>query len=240
MSESVELNRRRALSVVAVTAIGGALVSQRAFAAETGAAAADAAALISGADVCMITPETTEGPYYFDPSLERVDITEGHPGVPASIQLQVVDVACKPASGARVDIWHCDAAGLYSGYAGQGDDQQTSTVGKTFLRGTQFTDASGVAAFTSIYPGWYRGRTTHIHFKVFLNKVDVLTGQIFFPDALSQFIYERVPPYARKAARDTLNAGDGIAAQATRGSFAYVKELADKYLVPEKDRRGTQ
>jgi protocatechuate 3,4-dioxygenase beta subunit len=232
MTKPFTLDRRRALSLVAVTAIGGALLNQKAFAAEAGASSADAAALIPGADVCVITPEVTEGPYYFDPKLERAEITEGHPGVPAAIRLQVVDGACKPIAKARVDIWHCDASGLYSGYAGQGDDGQTTTEGKTFLRGTQFTAETGTVEFASIYPGWYRGRTTHIHFKVFLDQTNVLTGQIFFPDALSQFIYERVPPYnARKTARDTLNTSDGIASQATRGSFAYVKELADKYLV---------
>ena len=230
MTEPHAVDRRHALYLVGVTAACGALLSQRAFAA--GATAAAATGLMPGADVCVITPEVTEGPYYFDPKLERADITEGHPGVPTTIRLQLVDGGCRPVPKARVDIWHCDASGLYSGYAGQGDDGQTTTIGKTFLRGTQFTDSGGVVEFTTIYPGWYHGRTTHVHFKVFLDQASVLTGQIFFPDALSQFIYERVPPYnARKATRDTLNTSDGIATQATRGSFAYVKELADQYLV---------
>jgi protocatechuate 3,4-dioxygenase beta subunit len=164
----------------------------------------------------------------------RQDITEGRAGVPVLVRLQVVDAACKPMPGARVDIWHCDATGLYSNYAGQGDDRSSpvSTKGETFLRGTQLADAQGVASFRSIYPGWYRGRTTHIHFKMFLDQATVLTGQIFFPDALSEFIYSTVPPYAdRKAVRDTLNDADFIAKQATRASYAFIKEEDDAYLV---------
>lgn len=148
--------------------------------------------------------------------------------------MQVVDAACKPKPGSRVDIWHCDAAGLYSNYSGQGDDLEhpTTTEGETFLRGTQMADERGIVNFTSIYPGWYRGRTAHVHFKVFLENNNVLTGQIFFPDALSEFIYQNVPPYSERAVqRDTLNDGDFIAKQASRASFASVKEEDETYLV---------
>jgi protocatechuate 3,4-dioxygenase beta subunit len=221
------LTRRGAISLIGVTAAGGALLSRAAFAAETGN---EITGLMPGADVCMITPEVTEGPYYFDPKLERADITEGHPGVPTTIKLQIVDATCKPIEGARVDIWHADASGVYSGYANQTDSKDTT--GETFMRGTLFTDSQGLVAFTTTYPGWYRGRTTHVHFKVFLDTTNVLTGQIFFPDALSQYIYENVAPYSERGAdRETLNSNDSIAAQATRASFAYVKELADQYLV---------
>jgi len=226
------LNRRQAFSLVAVTAAGGALTSQRAFAQETGATASDTVGLMPGADICVITPEVTEGPYYFDPALERADITEGRPGVATRIRLQVVDAACLPMAGARVDIWQCDATGLYSGYAGQGNDGTADTTGETFMRGTLFTDAKGIAEFTTVYPGWYRGRTTHVHFKVFLDESNILTGQIFFPDALSEYLYLNIAPYnERGAERDTLNTNDNIAQQATRASFAYVKELDEDYLV---------
>jgi len=229
MTETSKLNRRDAFRLVAVTASGGLLMSQNAFAQEAGTAPAG---LMPGADVCVITPEVTEGPYYFDPALERADITEGRPGVTTTIRLQVVDAACAPMANARVDIWHCDATGLYSGYAGQGNDGSADTTGETFMRGTLLTDASGIAAFQTVYPGWYRGRTTHVHFKVFLDETNILTGQIFFPDALSEFIYLNIAPYSERGAeRDTLNSNDNIAAQATRASFAYVKELADEYLV---------
>lgn len=137
-----------------------------------------------------------------------------------------------PMPGARVDIWHCDATGVYSGYAGQGDDGNTDTTGQTFMRGTQFADDNGIAEFETVYPSWYRGRTTHVHFKVFLDETNILTGQIFFPDALSEYIYLNVAPYnERSGTRDTLNANDGIATQSTRAAFAFVKELDEEYLV---------
>src|SRR5689334_3747723 len=117
------VTRRHALSLIAVTATGVA-VSREAFAAES------TTPLLNGADVCVFTPEVTEGPYYFDPSLERMDITEGRPGLPTTVRLQVVDQACKPLAGARVDIWHCDASGLYSGYARQTGG--ADTTGETF------------------------------------------------------------------------------------------------------------
>ena len=105
-----------------------------------------------------------------------------------------------------------------------------SEQGETFLRGTQMADGRGVAEFITIYPGWYRGRTTHVHFKVFLDARTVLTGQIFFPDALSEFLYLNVPAYLRDGARDTLNDGDGIARQATRASHAAIAEGDAAYL----------
>jgi protocatechuate 3,4-dioxygenase beta subunit len=225
------LSRRNALKLVAVTAAGGALMSQSAFAQQTAASAAAETTLIPGADVCVLTPEVTGGPYYFDPGLERADITEGtQAGVATKVRLQIVDATCKPIEGARVDIWHCNAIGLYSGYPNQPGGVDTS--GETFLRGTQFASASGIVEFETIYPGWYPGRTTHIHFKVFLDQQTVLTGQIFFPDALSQFIYQNVAPYTDHGHdRRVMNGSDNIAARATRASFAYVKELEERYLV---------
>lgn len=226
------LNRRDAFRAIAVTASGGLLMSQQAFAQEAGASTTQTAALLQGADVCAIVPEVTEGPYYFDPTMERVDITEGRPGIPTRIRLQVVDASCTPLPGARVDIWHCDATGVYSGYAGQGDDGSVDTSGETFMRGTQFADANGIVEFETVYPSWYRGRTTHVHFKIFLDATNILTGQIFFPDALSEYIYLNVAPYNdRTGTRDTLNANDSIAAQSTRAAFAFIKELEEEYLV---------
>lgn len=225
------LNRRDAFKALAVTASGGLVMSQSAFAQEAGVSASQTAALLQGADVCAIIPEVTEGPYYFDPALERTDITEARPGIPLRIRLQVVDAACAVIEGARVDIWHCDATGVYSGYPGQGDDGSVDTTGETFMRGTQFADANGLVEFETVYPSWYRGRTTHIHFKVFIAENVILTGQIFFPDALSEYIYLNVAPYNdRSSTRDTLNSNDSIAAQSTRAAYAFIKELDEEYL----------
>lgn len=215
-----DLNRRQALTLLAVGA-SGVMLPRMVY--------ADTSALIPGADVCALTPEVTEGPYYLDTGLIRRDITEGRPGVPVALRLQVVDAACQPIEGARVDLWHCDAQGVYSSFGG--DSGQSSAQGETFLRGTQMADARGIVHFATIYPGWYRGRTTHMHFKVWLSERQVLTGQIFFPDALSEYLYEAVPAYARDGTRDTFNGTDGIARQATRASFAAVAEGESAYQV---------
>lgn len=180
-------------------------------------------------NVCLVAPETTEGPYYFDPELERGDITEDRDGTSLDLAVQVVDTACRPIAGARVDIWHCDAAGDYSGYANQGSDRRNDTRGQTFLRGHQPAGAEGVARFRTIYPGWYRGRTTHIHYKVILNDRSVLTSQIFFPDALSNYLHRSVPPYVARGLQDTPNSRDGIARRAGEGAFAAVEEVAGGY-----------
>jgi len=181
------------------------------------------------ATVCSLMPETTEGPYYIDPKLVRQDITEGRKGIPLRMQIQVVTADCRPVKDARVDIWQCDAEGNYSGYANMGSKRDNDTTGQTFLRGTQTTDANGIVTFDTIYPGWYSGRTAHVHYKIFLNEKTVLTSQIFFPDALNEYIYLKSPEYKRSAERDTVNSIDGIAAQAGEGSYCAIREQKDRY-----------
>lgn len=177
-----------------------------------------------------LTAQTTEGPYYFDPGLLRNDITEGRSGVPLEVRFVVVDQAGVPFANAQVDIWHCDAQGVYSGYVGQGDDHGLSTRGQTFLRGRQRTDRHGVASFRTIYPGWYEGRTTHIHFKVWNGDNAVLTSQFFLPDALSEYVYGQADDYRRPRLRDTLNSTDGIALQAGNSVLGSVREEREQYV----------
>ena len=215
-------SRRGALTAIAVTATG-AMLPRRTLAQDT------SATLISGSDVCQIMPEVTEGPYYLDPDLVRADIREDRSGVPMRLRMQIVDAACAPMEGARVDVWHCDAQGVYSGFGG-GDAGQTSAATDTFLRGTQMSDARGIVEFRTIYPGWYRGRTVHVHYKVFLDENTVLTGQIFFPDALSAYLFANVPAYVREGERDTVNSNDGIAAEAGALSHAAITEADADYL----------
>jgi protocatechuate 3,4-dioxygenase beta subunit len=192
-----------------------------------------AAATLSGAKMCILTPEAVEGPFYFDPKLVRSDITEGRPGATLGLTLQVVSAAeCVGVKAARVDLWHADGLGMYSGYRGQGDDG-ISTRGQTFLRGTQFTDAKGQVGFATIYPGWYPGRTPHIHFKVLLDAKSVVTGQLYFPDDLSARIYASDAPYReRKARRDmTANAEDFIFQdQGGVDTLVSVKQEGGSYL----------
>jgi protocatechuate 3,4-dioxygenase beta subunit len=140
---------------------------------------------------CVLTPEETQGPYPLNLSANasyfRQDITEGKTGTPLKLKLTLLNVGnkCTPVSNARVDIWHCDKDGVYSGYNQPG----ANTVGQTFCRGIQLSDANGEVTFTTIYPGWYAGRITHIHFQVFLNNGLVATSQVAFPEVITQAVY---------------------------------------------------
>jgi protocatechuate 3,4-dioxygenase beta subunit len=146
-----------------------------------------AAAATPTAANCQFSPSVPEGPFYFDAKLVRQEIAEGRPGIPIEYRLSVVDAGCQPVANARVDIWQCDNAGLYSGYDGQATG--TSTVGMTFLRGVQMTDAQGLARFTAIYPGWYPRRLTHLHVKIHLSSKAIVTTNLFFPDAMNAKVY---------------------------------------------------
>ena len=183
---------------------------------------------------CILTPQAEEGPFYSDPKLVRSDIAEGKAGVPLTLRLRVIEAGpCTAIKGARVDIWHCDAKGLYSAFSGQSDSHNIDATGKTFLRGTQMTDEAGWVTFSTIYPGWYDGRTTHIHFKVFLDDRTVLTGQTFLPDALNEFIYTNVPDYGDRARqRMVINANDHVIERSDpeHRAFCAVKEERDRYV----------
>jgi protocatechuate 3,4-dioxygenase beta subunit len=171
---------------------------------EVEAAGSGPAAVAAGLVSCVLTPEMTEGPYYLDGGKVRRDIREGRPGVPLVLRTMVVDAStCRPVKGAAVDVWHCDAGGTYSGFAQEG------AAGRTFLRGIQRTDVTGLARFTTAYPGWYEGRTVHIHVQVHIGGSVVHTGQLFFPDALTDAVYKR-SPYNRRPNRSMRNATDSI------------------------------
>jgi len=223
MFGSSGMSRRAALS---------ALVATPALAAAVKPANADSVPGVALRPACTLTPASVPGPFYFDPKLQRSDITEGQPGVPLRLRFVVMEAAnCAPVSGARIDVWQTRADGHYSGYPGQGDQRNVDTSGSTFLRGTQIADARGEAMFRSIYPGWYPGRTVHVHFKIIIGDRDLLTGQMYFPDALSQYIFGNVGAYRRKASRNTFNGNDGLALSDTaRGGFCDIKEEADHYL----------
>jgi protocatechuate 3,4-dioxygenase beta subunit len=179
------------------------------------------------------TRQAAEGPFYIDEKLERSDISDGRPGIPLTLDLEIVEARNRsPLSGARIDIWHADAAGCYSGFQGQGDERAISTMDQRYLRGTQFSDAAGRVLFTTIYPGWYAGRTAHIHFKVFIDDKPVSLGQIYLPDDLNRFVFTTVPPYsARKRRRDTLNREDQVlASTGGRDAFAKVDIAPDRLI----------
>ncbi|MDF0602304.1 intradiol ring-cleavage dioxygenase [Psychromarinibacter sp. C21-152] len=203
-----DLNRRRLLAALAAAPAGAVPFALAARAQEAG--------LITG-NVCVVTPETTAGPFYVDPGLVRSDITGDRQGTPLTLRLQVVDAGCRPIPDARVDVWHCDAAGIYSGVRSPLADAR----GATSLRGTQPTDGQGIARFTTIYPGWYPGRTPHIHFKVFPDDRSVLTSQLFFPDGASREVYDGSAAYDN-GPPDTTNGSDFIARRAGEAAVASV------------------
>lgn len=227
MAKLLPTSTRRGFLTLASASAAGLLQSGRAQAAtESTAASAD--------DACILTPQSEEGPYYLDPKLVRADIAEGRPGVPLALRLRVIEAgSCTPIAGARVDIWHCDARGIYSAFPGQGDSHNIDHTGKTFLRGTQMVDGNGWGTFKTIYPGWYAGRATHIHFKVFLDERTVLTGQTFFPEALNEYIYGNVPDYTKRPQqRLVINANDRVAMESDPEHKAYcaVKEERERYV----------
>jgi len=164
---------------------------------------------------CVATPAETEGPYFVDERLQRADITvdptDGSvsAGVPLRLAIRVLrtDADCASAEGVQVDVWHADADGSYS------DEASVGTAGRRFLRGYQLTDELGAVAFTTIYPGWYPGRTIHVHFKLrtFSGSTTTFefTSQLYFDDALSDSVMAEAP-YAARGARDTTNATDAI------------------------------
>ncbi len=167
---------------------------------------------------CVVKPAKTEGPYFVDEMLNRSDIriepSDGSmiEGVPLQLTFQVTQVngdTCEALEGAQVDVWHCDALGNYSDVNAQGVDNTS----KKFLRGYQVTDELGTAAFTTVYPGWYRGRTVHIHFKIRTDPASdsgyEFTSQLFFDEAMTDTIYAQ-KPYSTHTGRDMLNADDGI------------------------------
>jgi len=178
-------------------------------------AGAGPAGVASGVVRCVLTPEQTEGPYYIANEKLRRDIAEGRPGTPLILRTTVVDAStCRPVRGAAVDIWHGDAAGVYSGFG-------AGAASRTFMRGIQKTDAKGLAVFRTVYPGWYQGRTVHIHVKVHLGASVVHTGQLYFPDAVTDAVYRKAP-YSARPGRSTRNANDSVFVNGGRNSLLAV------------------
>lgn len=169
---------------------------------------------------CIVRPEQTEGPYFVDERLHRSDIrsdpSDGSTKSGAALRLtfrvhELRDGACRPLQGALVDVWHCDALGVYSDV--KDFNGLFDTSGKKFLRGSQMTEASGTARFSTIYPGWYEGRAVHIHFKIRTRPESrrgyQFTSQLYFDEALSEQIYAQTP-YSTKGPGWFRNRQDGL------------------------------
>lgn len=158
---------------------------------------------------CVVTPQLTAGPYFIDEHLNRSEIAAGQPGLPLNLNIEVLDSkTCSPLKDVQIDVWHANAAGIYSDIAGLGSG------GEKFLRGYQVTDQNGRVKFRTIYPGWYMGRTTHIHvmarrFNASHDQTLEASTQFFFDDTLTDTVY-RTTPYNKREERHTRNADDGL------------------------------
>lgn len=182
---------------------------------------------------CVVRPALTEGPVFVEEDLNRSDIRldpsngKVSEGVQFDLTFNITkldDSACVPLSGVQVDIWHCDADGVYS----DTDQLGFQTVGQKFLRGYQVTDDSGVVKFTTIYPGWYTGRTVHVHFKIRTGDGYDFTSQLFFDDTLSDEVFAAAP-YNTRGERSLRNEDDGIFGQSGNQLLLTVNKVATGY-----------
>jgi len=208
----------------------------------------------ASSDTCIVSPTEEEGPFPYTADgttrnelsnpLNRADIRSNssdgvlQTGIPLALEILIVNASknCVAIEGARVDLWHCNRYGWYSGYGGQSgglSGQSTSYIGQNWLRGYQLTDANGQAAFTTVYPGWYQGRATHIHFEVFINSVLKKTTQLTFPETISDAVHQS-SLYSAHGVNTTRNASDSVfgdsAADLANEVFAMTGDLTNGYI----------
>ena len=201
MKPDAAISRREALAWFGVAGAAGVLTACSGTSSRSAGTATTAVS--TSAATCVLTPEMTEGPYHIDGEAVRSDITEGKSGVPLRLVLTVVGATgCKAVPGAAVDVWHADATGNYSGFG-------STASNRTFLRGIQMADADGKVEFKTLYPGWYQGRTVHIHVKVNVGGAAVHTGQLFFHEKVTDAVYAH-PPYSSRSGQRTTNTQDSI------------------------------
>ena len=204
-----KLSRRKALSLIGVSAASTLAGLSAASAIDLASPKVEFfSSKIKAVPSCIVRPQQIEGPYFVDEKLRRMDIRKDpsdntiKEGVELKLIFNVSQIKennCTPLPEAMVDLWQCDAEGIYAGV----EDKDFDTRGKSFLRGYQLTDSDGSAQFITIFPGWYRGRATHVHFKIRTgekeNKNYEFTSQIYFEDPLISQIY-KLPPYSSKGA----------------------------------------
>lgn len=200
-------------------------------------------------DVCALNAQSTSGPFHLPGAAVRRNIAESKPGVPLRVRFKVVDVkGCQPIAGAAIDVWHCDALGVYAGYEEYGPDSGAGipmieamsghvehTDEKRYCRGIQLSDARGMVEFETILPGWYTGRTPHIHVHAHLPEADggahVFTNQVYFPDDLMARIYTTIEPYAQRGRSSHTNADDMVIhdSDGADGGFLRMTEHEEGY-----------
>ena len=183
---------------------------------------------------CGETDSESDGPYPLYNSrgslMQRVDITDGKQGTPLQMTITVKNINdnCNVVSDARVDIWHCDKDGYYSGYTNSGYLGSQNNSSLVFCRGYQLTDANGVVTFQTIYPGWYAGRVTHIHVQVTVASVLKLTSQIAFPEDINTEVYN-TSLYVSHGQNPTKNTTDNIIRDSLSNELAKVTGSSGGY-----------
>lgn len=192
---------------------------------------------------CVFTSVAEEGPYFIDDRVFRRDIRDGQEGQGLLLRLQVIDVPrCEPLPNAVVEIWHCNALGYYSGYAGQDPDADPTEITELvdhlpvqseerWLRGAQRSNDDGNCEFLTVYPGWYSGRTVHIHAKVHVNESRLITSQLYFPQELNDQIH-RTGIYRTRGTSPYRNENDVDIAMASGagGSWPAISRDGDAYV----------
>ncbi len=274
------ISRRRALGLGGTVSLGALVAACTGASSPAGSSASrsaasltpsstapsDVLALLDHANTCVTAKEETQGPYWFDVDSIRSDLREDRPGTPLVLAVRAHDLSqCTngatptPIPNSVVEIWHCDAGGVYSGFesasqggpggggpgnggAGNGgsgnggpgsggpgsggpvgggsggtsdgsysagDAEASPSDDGTYLRGAQVADRNGVVQFTTIYPGWYRGRTVHIHLKLHVDRKTAVTTQLYFDEAMNDAVFA-TSPYDEHTGRETRNDDDSI------------------------------
>jgi protocatechuate 3,4-dioxygenase beta subunit len=219
-SAKAGIGRREALALIGATGAAFATAcasdspTSPSALAETTTTTTTGSATSTGA-ACAVTPNETVGPYPSLIDLFRSDIREGKSGTQLNLAITVVNTAtsCAPLAGVNVEIWQCDATGNYSQYG--------SERAQTYLRGIQTTDDNGQVRFTTVYPGWYQGRATHIHVEVTRNGQSLKVTQIAFPESVNNEVYGS-GVYASRGSNPTTNTRDGIFADSINSEMASV------------------
>lgn len=191
----------------------------------------------AGISGCRPWPEQVEGPYHRDVEEFRADVVDDRVGVPLRLAVRLVGADGRTAlAGAVVEIWQCDAAGRYSGFpppepgvsvTSESAPRTQVSAEERFLRGRQYTDATGTCEFRTIYPGWYPGRTVHIHLRAHVEG-RAFTTQLYFPETVTGAVFSR-PPYDRRPQPDTTNATDSIFSSGGRPAVVDVSREGGGY-----------
>lgn len=194
--------------------------------------------------VCHLTGDLTLGPCYFDPEDYRQDISDGELGVPVVFAIQALDANCEPLEGVVVDLWHTNHEGYYSGDNSASSSQESflrefcadnnaRALASRWHRGVQITDADGVAYFKSCFPGWYAGRTNHIHLRFVHNGQVSLDTQLGFPDAVCNEIFTSNPDYSGQQ-QDTSGVGDSVFGASFDEYLMAVEKKSDRSMLAYK------